>query len=135
LLCARTGLPVVGADEQRVLAVGVLASERALAHLDGRPADDLDDASRRALERAPLAAAWARRFTDELEPSVKRFHRTAAPSIVSSTVRGIAEACVPDRDALLRQLLSDAISACRRWAGQPVEPIGSTDRDASTTTR
>ena len=129
LLCARTALPVVAADQQRVMAVSVLASERALAHLDRRPATDLDDASRAALEQAPQAAEWAWSFTDELTPSVKRFHRTAAPSIVSSAVKGIANACVPDRDAVLRHLLTDAISACRRWMPRSVDPTGSADRD------
>lgn len=131
LLCARTALPVVAADQQRVMAVSVLASERALAHLDRHPTTDLDDASRRALEQAPRAAQWARRFTAEVTPSVKRFHRTAAPSIVSSAVQGIATACVPDRDTVLRHLLSDAISACRRWMPQSVDRGGRADRDAS----
>lgn len=131
LLCARTALPVVSEDQQRVMAVSVLASERALAHLDGRPVADLDGTSRVALDQAPRAAAWARRFTDELTPSVKRFHRTAAPSIVSSAVRGIATACVPDRDALLRGLLTEAISGCRRWVQQPGGPSGQADRGAA----
>ena len=131
LLCARTALPVVAAERQRVMAVGVLSCERALAHLDHGRTPNCDDASRRALEQAPHAAEWARRFTDELAPSVKRFHRIAAPSIVSNAVKGIADAGVPDQDTLLRHLLSDAIAECRRWMSRPVDATGWGDANAS----
>jgi hypothetical protein len=38
LLCARTALPVAAATTQQVMALSVLACERVLAALDGRPA-------------------------------------------------------------------------------------------------
>ncbi|HSK95337.1 MAG TPA: hypothetical protein VK891_01880 [Euzebyales bacterium] len=103
------------------MAGGVLACERALARLDHRTATTRDDATRRALDRVPHAAEWAQRFTADLTPSVKRFSRIAAPSIVSNVVKGIADACVPDPDALLRRLLVDAIGECRRWVSPPVD--------------
>src|ERR671925_1649652 len=58
LRSATMALPVVAAERQRVMAVSVLASERVLAWLDGRPTDDLQEQSRSALARAPHAAAW-----------------------------------------------------------------------------
>lgn len=129
LLCARTALPVVAAERQRVMAVGVLTCERVLVQLDHGRTVNCDDASRRAFEQAPHAMEWARRFTRELTPSVKGFRRIAAPNIVSNAVKGIADACVPDADALLHGLLVDAIAECRRRT--PDATTGRVDADAS----
>ncbi len=41
---------------------------------------------------------------------MKGFKRHAAPGTVRLSVHGIAEACVVDPDAILRQLLVDAIA-------------------------
>jgi hypothetical protein len=114
LRSATTALPVVAAERQRVLAVSVLAAERALADLDGAPSDRLSDASRRALEQVPHAATWAREFTDEMRASARGFHRHAAPNTVRYAVVGIAQACIPDPDAVLRDLLAAAIDDCTR---------------------
>lgn len=128
LLCARTALPIVALERQRVMAVGVLSSERALAELDGdASAADCSEASRAALAQAPHAAAWARRFASEISPAVKDFRRIAAPSIVSNAVKGIAGACVADPDAVLYRLLVDAVDECRRWISPAVgtrPPVG-----------
>jgi hypothetical protein len=116
---ARLALPVAAAERQRVLAVAVLSCERVLAALDGRPLGALDGQSRSALAQAPLAAAWAARFTSSA-PSValsaKRFRQQAAPTIVRTAAQGIAEACVPDPDGMLRELLVRAIHACAAWS-------------------
>lgn len=116
LLSARTALPVVAAERQRALAVGVLACERVLARLDNRPLASLEEASRRALERVPEATRWARRFTRGTVTAPATFRRHAAPSIVDGAVEGIARACIPDPDRMLRVLLSDAIRECQGWA-------------------
>src|SRR6516225_9592499 len=50
LVSARTALPVVAASRQQVMAVSVLACERVLAGLDGRPTGWLSEPSRQALE-------------------------------------------------------------------------------------
>jgi hypothetical protein len=119
LLSATTALPVVAADRQRVMAVGVLACERVLAELDGRPAGDLQESSRSALARAPDAAAWANRFAAHGGgPSARRFRRQAAPTIVRNAAESIAEACVPDPDAMLRDLLVQAIAECAPLAAR-----------------
>jgi hypothetical protein len=117
LRSATLALPVVAAERQRVLAVSVLASERVLAELDGRPVG-LQEQSRAALAQVPHAAAWADRFSRGAGISAKRFRRQAAPYIVRSAVEGIAQACVPDPDAMLRELLVRAIGACAAWVGR-----------------
>jgi hypothetical protein len=114
LRSATTALPVVAAERQRVLAVSVLAAERALADLDGATDERLSEDSRWALEEVPLAAEWAREFTEEMRSTARGFHRHAAPNTVRYAVVGIAQACIPDPDAVLRDLLADAIDDCTR---------------------
>ena len=63
LVCARMALPVVAASRQQIMAVSVLACERVLADLDGRPAGSLEEQSRAVLAQVPHAAQWARSFT------------------------------------------------------------------------
>ena len=112
LRCATTALPVVAAERQRVMAVAVLTCDRVLANLDGRPPSTLDELSRQALSRAPQAARWARRFISDIGPSPKAFRRCAAPCTVRSAVEGIAQACIPEPDDLLRDLLAGTIREC-----------------------
>jgi hypothetical protein len=136
LRSATTALPVVAAERQRVLAVSVLAAERALADLDGTPADRLSEHSVWALEEVPLAAEWAREFTEEMRATARGFHRHAAPNTVRYAVVGIAQACIPDPDAVLRDLLADAIDDCTRvlrpatGAAIPASATASVDADA-----
>jgi hypothetical protein len=123
LLCARTALPVVSAERQRVMAVSVLAAERALDELDGRPAGTLGSASAGAFAEVPDAARWARHFTRGVDASADGFRRHAAPNTVRHAAEGIATACVPDPEGMLRELLAAAIAelAAVRAAG-PVPP-------------
>jgi hypothetical protein len=123
LLAATTALPVVAADRQRVMAVGVLTCERVLAELDGRPVGDLQEASRSALARAPHAWAWAERFAARGgRPSTRRFRQQAAPTIVRNAAEGIAQACVPDPDAMLRDLLVQAVAESASLTGRTPRP-------------
>src|SRR4051795_6523195 len=59
LRAATIALPVVAAERQRVMAVSVLACDRVLADLDGRPVDQLEPHSRQALAKTPHAHRWA----------------------------------------------------------------------------
>jgi hypothetical protein len=116
---ARLALPVVAAEGQRVMAVAVLSCERVLAELDGRPAGVLEEQSRSVLAQVPHAAAWAARFTRAVPASAasaKRFRHQAAPTVVRNAAQGIAQACMPDPDGMLRTLLVQAIDACAAWA-------------------
>jgi hypothetical protein len=116
LRSATMALPVASADRQRVMAVSVLACERVLDDLDGRPAGTLSQESRVALARVPQAARWADQFAKGIRVSAKHFRKRAAPSVVRDAVEGIAQGCVPDPDALLRELLVMAIDECAAWA-------------------
>ena len=122
LVCARRALPVAAAERQQIMAVSVLACERVLAALDGRPEGWLEEQSRQALAQAPHAAQWARSFTRDDPISPKAFRGRVAPATVRAAVEGIALACVPEPDAMLLALLTDAIGACATWASQDVSP-------------
>ena len=111
-------LPVVAAGRQQVMAVSVLACERVLADLDGRPADWLEEHSRQALAQVPHTAQWARGFTRDIPISAKAFRRRCAPYMVHAAVEGIALACIPEPDEILRELLVSAIGVCAAWARQ-----------------
>jgi hypothetical protein len=127
---ARLALPVVAAERQRVLAVGVLSCERVLAELDGRPLGELGEASRSALAQVPHAAGWAARFVGDAPAAARspqRFRRQAAPTIVRTAAQGIAQACVPDPDGMLRALLIGAINVCAVWTRRDPDPDAALD--------
>jgi hypothetical protein len=113
LRSAAIALPVAPADRQRVLAVAVITCDRILAGLDGRPPGQLSQRNGQLLKCVPQAARWAGDFARELPASPKAFRRHGAPSIVLYAVDGIAQACIADPDALLRELLVAAIEECR----------------------
>jgi hypothetical protein len=127
LRSATMALPVVAAERQRILAVSVLTCERVLADLDGRAPGSLQQHSRSALADVPHAAEWADRFTNGVRPSNKGFRRQAAPTIVQDAVEGIAHACVPDPDGMLRDLLVQAIEVCAAWVGRDRDHGGVVD--------
>jgi len=110
LLCASTALPVVAADRQRVMAVGIRACER---ELDGRPLERVARPTSVPMHHIPYSAQWSYRFTDRHRATSKTFRQDVAPAIVSRAVEGIAQACLPHPDEMLYQLLVDAISMCR----------------------
>jgi hypothetical protein len=122
LRSAWEALPVASAPRQTVMAVSILSAERVLADLEGRSADDLSAMSREALAGVPHAASAARRLAGTAGISVRGFRRHAAPNTVRGAVRAIAEACAPDSDARLRQLLSTAIKDCEPWRAKPATP-------------
>ena len=130
LACARRALPVAAAERQQAMAVSVLACERVLAALDGRPAGGLEQQSRQALAQAPHAAQWARSFTRDIPISPKAFRQHVAPATARAAVEGIALACVQQADAMLRALLIDAIGACATWARRDVGPGAPCDQAA-----
>jgi hypothetical protein len=111
-------LPVAAAERQRVMAVSVLTCERVLAELDGRAVGSLQEQSRLALAEVPHAAEWAYQFTSGVRPSAKGFRRQAAPTIAHDAVEGIAQACVPDPDGMLHNLLVQAIGECAARVGR-----------------
>jgi hypothetical protein len=115
LRAARTALPVVAEERQWVMAVAVSNCERLLADLEDRPGSPLSPQSRDALDRAPGAAAWAQRHYRATRVPRRVFRRQTAPAVVACAVEGIAQACVPDPDKLLHDLLVGAIEDCRAY--------------------
>jgi hypothetical protein len=121
---ALVALPVAAADRQRSLAVGVLSCERMLVALG----DDTRGArAREVLSQVPDAASWAARFSlrtgIDRDTSVRRFRRHAGPGIVNLAARSVAEAMVPDADALLRAMLETAIDECAALVPEAGEPV------------
>jgi hypothetical protein len=112
LRAALTALPVVAEERQRTMALTVVVANRLLATVDGRPGNDLEVASRRALARAPMAARWAFEHAGTMPVSLRGFRRRGAPAAVLYAVDGIAKACIPDPEGLLRDLLAGAIDDC-----------------------
>jgi hypothetical protein len=127
LRSASVALPVAAAERQNALAVGVLACERVLAELDGRPPYSLQEQSRQALAQVPHAEQWARRLTDDRRISGNDFRRRAAPNIVRCAVEGIAQACIPDPDEMLHDLLVAAVADCAAWVHGDPEPRTNVD--------
>jgi hypothetical protein len=115
LRAATTALPVASAERQRVLAVSVLAAERVLDELDGRVPGTLGERSRWALDQVPHAARWALQYTADQRTTSKGFCRHGGPATVRNAVLGIAQACVPDPDAMLHDLLVSTIAECAAW--------------------
>jgi hypothetical protein len=109
LRAARTALPIVSAERQNAMAVSIMTGDRVLALLEDRPLDSSEQASQDALQQAPHAAVWAAGFAARQSTSSRQFRRHSAPNIVRCAVRGIADACVGDPDAVLRELLRGAI--------------------------
>ena len=121
LLCARTALPVAADSRQPVMATSLLACERVLVALDGRPEGSLEEQSRAALAHAPRAAQWASDFLASpsaraIPQSPRGFRQQQAPFIVHAGVQAIALAVIPQPGQMLRGLLAAAISECASHA-------------------
>lgn len=121
MIAAMAALPIASASRQNALAVGLLTCERVLDAIEDRDPGFLRPQTLAALSDVPSADAWARRFISGSGVTVARFTSHAGHEIVRLAVEGIAEACVPDPDRRLRELLSTAIEECRTWAG--LEPM------------
>jgi hypothetical protein len=118
LRSAATALPIAAVDRQRILAVSILAAERMRCDLDGLPPGTITERSRHALAQVPDAQEWALGFTRQIRPTARGFQRHAAPNTVRHAVVGIAHACVPDPDAVLRDLLADTIADVEAWTSR-----------------
>ena len=126
--CGVVALPVVAEHRQRALATGLLGARRVLTFLDEESssifdAGDLFDDVDRALSCAPHAMRWAEDFISRVQIDPKRFGRHSARSMVHVAVTGISEACIPDPDSMLHDLLYAVIDDCRLWFG--VSTVGS----------
>ena len=87
------------------------------AQLDGRSdltdVETTDELAAGALAQVPMAWRWAWDYSDRPDRvTMAAFRRYAAPSIVLTSVAGIAESCTNDRSRRLRELLDGAIADC-----------------------
>ena len=131
LRAGRAALPVVAEERQRVMALTVIVADRLLAEVEGRPSDQLSEETRRTLAQVPLAAEWARDASATMPVSVRGFRKRGAPAAVLYAVDGIAKACVPDPEEMLRDLLAGAIADVRaavRPGAQVASPHRLSDR-------
>jgi hypothetical protein len=120
--CGVAALPVAAEPRQRALAAGLLGARRALAALDEQSstifdARNLFDDVDKALSGAPHAMRWAENFISGVQIDPKSFGRQSARSMVHVAVTGISEACIPDPDSTLHDLLYAVIDDCRLWFG------------------
>ena len=114
--CAIVALPVVPLGRARVVALGLLRCEKALAEHDGRPARQLSQRARVVLEGEPHAYGWAVDFCQG-SVSAKTFHGISAAAIIDYAVLGISEAAIDNPDEMLVELLRKLIGLCRGWFG------------------
>jgi hypothetical protein len=117
--CAAIALPVVAEQRQRALAAGLISARRVVAELEPSAMDltAVLDQAHIALMKAPKAAQWAAEFTAGTYLTPRALQRRSAPCIVRVAVIGISEACIPDPDAVLHDLLTAVISDCTGWLG------------------
>lgn len=112
--CALRALPVVPLGRARVVALGLLRCERAIAEAEGRAPRDLSPRTRVALESQRLAYTWALEFC-EGSLSAKTFHGISSAAVIDYAVLGISEATVDNPDAMLVELLRDVMGLCQEW--------------------
>lgn len=110
LIAAIHALPVAAQERQRGIAVGML---RILGEVGNYTSDahELWAASARSLLKQYYGIErWARDFVDRM--GLLGGDRSATGAMTEIAARGIAEACVPDPDERLRELLRAGIA----WA-------------------
>lgn len=107
---AAAALPLVSMERQRALAAGLLSLLRRTT-----PSSELDARAQRALQQAPDAERWARKYLASVTIAARHTQR-AAEAMVHTSVVGIAVACLPenepDADARLAALLVEVLAAC-----------------------
>ncbi|TBN57099.1 hypothetical protein EYE40_06610 [Glaciihabitans arcticus] len=108
-LAATAALPIAAESRQRALAAGLVRCEMGAASAEGAVGVRLRRDIRSALESAPGAEKWAREFTADVGGSIGGLDARSFDLLLGLAVTGIAEACITDPDAVLRQLLADAI--------------------------
>ena len=113
LRAATTALPIAAVSRQHVLATAIIRSERVLAELDGLEPGAMSVHSRQVLDEVPEAEAWARTFANDQPISPWAYRAKIAPRILSVAVEAVAQACAPDVEQQLIDLLAATIAECR----------------------
>lgn len=121
--CALVALPRAPIDEQRALAVGLLAAERMLARLDGRPVDGLSSEATTVLAAVPAVRDWALAFAAGEVPRLRTYRKHAAPTAVRCAVQGTLAGGPADSDRALADLLERVVDEARAFLDEPVAPV------------
>jgi hypothetical protein len=111
--CVRLVLPVVSRQFQRNLAAALLTAEYVLAEMEGRTTSEVRAASAQVLAGVPEAAQWAAKHLESHARPYSVGYERDAPLAVAGAIRAVSDFRVPGGDALLRQLLSEAIEESR----------------------
>ena len=115
LIASVHALPIAAQDRQRGIAVGMLRILGDVGDYTSH-ADDVWKASARStLNQYYGIERWAREFADRM--GVVGGDRSATGAMTEIAARGIAEACVPDPDERLRDLLRAGIAWAHECAG------------------
>lgn len=120
LRAAATALPVAAAGRQQALAVALLTLPRLVP--GGLP-PALRDEVDRALAATPLAASWAEEHVRRNRSRERELRKGACALTVQLATVGIVEACIPDPEALLADLLRNAIADVEDVLSAPDEPM------------
>lgn len=115
---AATALPIANEARQRALGVGLIRCLSQLATLDEADVADTRALARTALDKAPLAEAWATRQLAILRGRAPRSFAPMYDAIVNVAIAGIGEACIANTDDVLARLLSATIDDCDRLLRQ-----------------
>lgn len=124
VLAAARVIPVAAEQDQRALAVGMLTCER-LALEEGLDSDRMVAACREAEDAVPLALEWAWEFIDRHRVGTTRHH--PGPAIINCAVPALANACIPDPDTAMRELLQEQIDLCRALAADAAPAVAELD--------
>ena len=111
LTCRRTLRHARDPYTRHVLAVALVSAERVLAEVDQTRSDSAgkgDDTTWTPAERS-AAEAFVRRF----RVSPRFYRRFGAQGVVERAVTSLVDERGPDTDAVLRQLLTDAVALVR----------------------
>jgi hypothetical protein len=109
---ASAALPIASEGRQRALAAGLLRTDELLAGFGESSSSYSRSMIRRALDDTPGASCWAAEFLKAAGALNPRSIQLMSDAIIRTAVVGIADACVPDPDDRLRELLSLAIADC-----------------------
>lgn len=113
LRVATAALPIASEERQRALAVGILSCEIRLERLGCSADGEVRERIREAFRLAPHAKRWAQEFMADTRPPTRPLAITRmAESIIRVGVLGIATACSPGADELLRDVLGGTIADC-----------------------
>lgn len=115
LIAAQHALPVAAQERQRGIAVGMLRILGEVGDYSSEAHDLWKASARTLLSQYYGIERWAREFVDRM--GLVGGGRSATGAMTEIAARGIAEACVPDPDDRLRELLRAGVAWAHECAG------------------